>query len=513
MLTKLRAASRSIAFKILVLILVLSSICWTIGTMLNTSDNTDIITFTRAKNITKSEFMQALKLAMSKMPQTSDQNHLNNIQELVLNNLINAHVLEQVANDYNLVLSTLAISKFIQNSKVFNNNDQHFDINIFKSMLKSLNISEDQYLKQAARQQLSEIISHHFIDNNYVPRTLAQNIINLSAETRNIQLVSIDLENEQLQSSLVSPTNEQLQEFYNNNKSKFEKPEQRHIRYIVLDYNYFKNKIVIDNKLLEEFYQTYSDQFQEKSNFANNIAEVKEKYISYQMNKLFTDTMTLLEDEVASGSNLSEIAKMLNVKVLTLSNITKKKLSSNRILGNVTDAIFSLQEHETSYPLDISSRMLVVINIQKIIPSTVEEFDNIRNDVQEEWKKNTIKKLNLELIHKFQQTTNADNFITEAKKYKLTVNPNLTITRLNKNAVDLPKDFVEQLLTLKKDEVSDVYISPQHAYVALVSKVTIDRNLVVKLLLSMDDIRRSFKNLMHQELIAYLFNLYKGEAR
>ncbi|KJV53797.1 peptidyl-prolyl cis-trans isomerase D domain protein [Orientia tsutsugamushi str. Gilliam] len=72
-----------------------------------------------------------------------------------------------------------------------------------------------------------------------------------------------------------------------------------------------------------------------------------------------------MEDEVASGSNSSEIAKMLNVKLLTLNNVTKQKLANNKILSNVADAIFALEEHETSYPLDVSSKMLIIVSIQK----------------------------------------------------------------------------------------------------------------------------------------------------
>ncbi|WP_109234502.1 SurA N-terminal domain-containing protein [Orientia tsutsugamushi] len=517
MLNKLRTASHSIAFKILILILILASVFWSIGTMFHSNNNSsDIVTFTKAKNITKSEFMQALKLAMHQIPQNSDQNLLtqNNIRELVLSNLISTHVLEQLAHEYNLTLSTAAVFKFIQNSKAFNNN-QNFDINIFRNILKNLHISEPQYFDQAAKQQLSEILLCQFINNNYVPSILTKNIINLSAETRNIQLVSIDLQNEQLQSTLDSPSSEQLQEFYNNNQSKFEKPEQRHISYIVLDNNYFKNKVIVDNKSLEEFYRTHSDQFSEKNSFTKNIAEVREKYVNHQVDKLFNDTITLLEDEVASGSNSSEIAKMLNVKLLTLNNVTKQKLANNKILSNVADAIFALEEHETSYPLDVSSKMLIIVSIQKIIPTAVEKFDNVLNQVQEEWKKNTIRERNIELLNKFQQTTNADNFIADAKKYKLTVKPNVIVTRLNNNTVELPKEFVEQLLTLKKREVSNVYISTsnQHAYVALISAITTDRDLTTKFLSLTEDIKGSFKNLIYHELVTYLYNLYKGEVK
>ncbi|KJV53777.1 peptidyl-prolyl cis-trans isomerase D domain protein [Orientia tsutsugamushi str. Gilliam] len=129
--------------------------------------------------------------------------------------------------------------------------------------------------------------------------------------------------------------------------------------------------------------------------------------------------------------------------------------------------------------------------------------------------KNTIRERNIELLNKFQQTTNADNFIADAKKYKLTVKPNVIVTRLNNNTVELPKEFVEQLLTLKKREVSNVYISTsnQHAYVALISAITTDRDLTTKFLSLTEDIKGSFKNLIYHELVTYLYNLYKGEVK
>ncbi len=425
MLSQIRKASHNIIFKILLIIIVLAFIIWGIGDVFNKDANPDVVTFSKANNISKNEFIQVKESEINRIRKIPNLNlsyedlDKINIDGIILSKLIREHLLEQLAHEYNLKLSDDIIFEFIKNSNYFHNKEGQFDIEILKNALKNSNMTEKQYFDKLQKHYSQEIILNNFINNYYIPNIFTDDIIRVFAEKRTIQLISVDLLDKKLQSNLLPPTDKQLQEFYNNNKSKFEKPEQRNISYIILDDNYFKNKVIIDNKTLEKYYETHSDQFQERKDFASNISQIKEKYISEQVNILYNNTITLLEDEVASGSNLQEIATKLGIQLTIIDETTKKELINHQVLGKFADNIFSMQEHEISYPIEASTSSLIMVNIHKITPSKVEELNQIQNLVYQEWVKYTIRNKNLILLQDFLQTTDANNFINDAKKINL----------------------------------------------------------------------------------------------
>lgn len=506
MLNKVRAVAKSTIFKFILLIIVLAFI---ISIANNTifRPNQDRVKFTKAKNISEIELIQEKKILSLQM----QQNPISDVQleQMALRTLISQHLFKQLANEYDIVISDDVILDNLYNSQLFLDNNQNFDSNIFQNMLQALNISERQYFAREKNHLAVNTILNSFNNNCYIPSIVVNDMINTLTQIRVLQIVNIDLLNQKLHGHLPAPTQEQLKEFYNNHQDMFTEPEKRNIRYIILDSSYFTNQVKFNKDILKEFYDTHRDQMTDIEDFTKDIEQIKKQYISQQVAAIMQSTMAALEDQVASGSTLTEIANSVNVNLSTINGITKDELSSHSLLSSFAENIFDLQEHEVSYPLEIENEKLILVDIDKVIDSKLSDFQNIYKVVLSEWYKYNTKEFNLKLLSDFKQTTTAQEFMKEALQRGFTVQRDVRVSRVNKESWNsIPSGLIPQIIELKEQEISEVYVSADDnkAYLILLSSIvndtTLDKTLYTKLI---SNLHGTLQELIVHQLFMHLY--------
>lgn len=319
---------------------------------------------------------------------------LNTLQTFILEQLINQEI-----QDLSLNETTEAVMNDIYNEPSFKDNNGNFSLAIFKSKLAMSGLTEKEYIQYLSsynsKNALFNILNVDNINNNYINNLLSNNMNKyIVADVFTIIPNKFSYDKKE-------PTNKEITEYYEKNKTEFFVPEQKIISYIELDLSKYNNDTA-KNKLSE------------------------------------------LEDLILSAKNLDEIAHKFNIKketiIYTQSSINLPDDLSKEVLeytpGTFSDLIY---KDDSKYK---------VYYMEEIIPSKFLTMDETKNQIINSIKIQNKKTNDINILNEYiKEMQSSNNILDIAEKKGLTVHQNQIIYR---NNLYYPLDFVNNLYSLKE---------------------------------------------------------------
>lgn len=319
---------------------------------------------------------------------------LNTLQTFILEQLINQEI-----QDLSLNETTEAVMNDIYNESTFKDENGNFSLAIFKSKLAMSGLTEKEYIQYLSsynsKNALFNILNVDNINNNYINNLLSNNMNKyIVADIFTIIPNKFSYEEKE-------PTNKEITEYYETNKTQFFVPEQKIISYIELDLSKYNNDTA-KNKLSE------------------------------------------LEDLILSAKNLDEIAHKFNIKketiIYTQSSINLPDDLSKEVLeytpGTFSDLIY---KDDSKYK---------VYYMEEIIPSKFLTMDETKNQIINSIKIQNKKTNDINILNEYiKEMQSSNNILDIAEKKGLTVHQNQIIYR---NNLYYPLDFVNNLYSLKE---------------------------------------------------------------
>ena len=319
---------------------------------------------------------------------------LNTLQTFILEQLINQEI-----QDLSLNETTEAVMNDIYNESTCKDDNGNFSLAIFKSKLAMSGLTEKEYIQYLSsynsKNALFNILNVDNINNNYINNLLSNNMNKyIVADIFTIIPNKFSYEEKE-------PTNKEITEYYETNKTQFFVPEQKIISYIELDLSKYNNDTA-KNKLSE------------------------------------------LEDLILSAKNLDEIAHKFNIKketiIYTQSSINLPDDLSKEVLeytpGTFSDLIY---KDDSKYK---------VYYMEEIIPSKFLTMDETKNQIINSIKIQNKKTNDINILNEYiKEMQSSNNILDIAEKKGLTVHQNQIIYR---NNLYYPLDFVNNLYSLKE---------------------------------------------------------------
>jgi len=404
MLNNIRKTADSFVMRVLFAMIAFAFIGFGIKDVLNGKISSNVVTFSHAKNISQEDFLRAKSLeinAMSKqlgMSLTEEEIAQLNIDNRILKRLIYDNILDYLVSYYDFDLSDNTVNILVKDSPVFKNDQGVFDIKIFKTYFRNSYVDEEKYLLNFKEKALKNIFAGIFIDSFYVPKAMTDNIINYMAEKRTVELVQMNLQNKPKDLQIPTPSDQQLKDFYQNNKASFKIPEKRSFSYVKITTENLQKKIQITQEELLEFYNDNKEEFGGQS-FEAVQKQLREQLEAQKLDIVNMELAKNLEDETAAGSSLVEIAEKYELPIHNINNVSYAELIENKIIAENADSIFELSEGELSYPIEAEDKSyLVLVELKSVQPAKIPEFVNIKEQVSETWIKQYIADLNIKIM-------------------------------------------------------------------------------------------------------------------
>lgn len=515
MISKFRKGADSLLVRILLGLIALSFVGVGGAAFINGNSSGDVVSFSDADSISFEEFHAAKAKEVDFLQR---QNGINlteeNIAELgidnsVLKKLINDSMIEYLAKYYEFDISDEKVIAYVKKTPFFKNSKGEFDLSVFKAAFNNSLAKEEEYLASVKHHLITSTMLGTFMDAFNPPKMMTENIVNYMSETRVVDVLSVDLEFKPNGYKPNDISNEQLLQFYQENKSLFVIPELRSFEYVKADRKFLEKKLNISDKDIRNYFEEYKDEFESKK-FSEVKDQVREAFSSEKITELSNELAKNFEEDVSSGLTLTEIANKYDLQIISGNDINFSDMSASSQADYIelADSVFEMAEGEVSYPIEVQDTSEILLVSLKSVTQTREQgFEEVEKNIKDTIEKRDLAIANMkslkEEINGF-NLSKIDKSILSSKG--ISIVQNLSFTRADLPIENkLPADLLKEIFTIKLNNATNIINADNKAYFAYLKGVNSSKIMADKIRKNAGDhFSNVIKEGVFQELVGYL---------
>ncbi|AYM81199.1 MULTISPECIES: peptidylprolyl isomerase [Agrobacterium] len=374
MLDSLRNASRTMAAKLLLLLLVVSFGVWGVSASLVTANSHAVMTV-GDQTVSPEEFRLAYQRQISDLSRqfgtrlTTEQAKAFGIDRQVFSQLAAGAALDELAAKMNLGLSENRLANLIAEDPAFKSVNGQFDRNLFSERLRNSGFREDDYIKErskvAVRSQIVEAVSDGFA----APQVLVDALKQYRNEQRSVDYVILS---NAVIPPVKAPGDDVLTPWFETNKTKYRAPEFRKFTYVKLEPSDIADQASVTDAQIADYYNSHKDSFRTAG-------------------RRTVEQLTFPEKEMAEAA-----AEQIRLGNTTYDQVVKDqgKAASDVTLGEFTkdtipdqsiaDAAFAIQKDGGVSPVVEGSFGPVLLRVTGIKPETTRTLEEAKEDIRKD---------------------------------------------------------------------------------------------------------------------------------
>ncbi|MGH1432096.1 MAG: SurA N-terminal domain-containing protein [Neptuniibacter sp.] len=295
MLQSIRDNSQGIVAKIIVGLIAITFALFGVESLVSLTASSNAPATVNGTEISQQELHQAVQLQrrqmLNQMGDNADPSLLddNLISNMVIDSLIEQHILVQSAEEQGLVFSDYMIDQMILATKEFQQ-DGKFSRDQFEITLRNAGMTPLSFRNLIRKEKLAEQERIAYMLSAFTLTNELQAVASLDSQKRDIRYFTIDAAPVR---NSITVSDQELDDYYQNNSNQFMTEEQVAIEYLLLDRVELEKNIEVTVDELETAYQTMADNYQaqEQRHAAHILIEVSEE-----------------QDDAAAKSKIEEIA-------------------------------------------------------------------------------------------------------------------------------------------------------------------------------------------------------------
>lgn len=323
----------------------------------------------------KDFFQQDVNRAYSQFSQKFEGMNVdeNMLKKQALEKLIQDEVLFQHVESEGLIVTDVSAKRFIQGLEYFQT-DGKFDNKQYKALLTSQRMTPGEFVNRIKKALMMEQFQRTVIESSFATEKDINNFFKIQNQTRDIEVVSVALP--QLKEA---PSNEDINNYYQENKNVYLTEEQVAIEYVELSLDDLAKKVEPSNEQLQTFYNEQKEQYTTKE-------RRKISHILFAFTKDTNDDEKQLERAVKAKQALQSKEFSVLAKELSDDKLTAKK-GGDLGLFNIgvmekafEDVASSLKLGEVSEPVK-SEFGYHLIKVTELAEGDVKSFDAVKSEL------------------------------------------------------------------------------------------------------------------------------------
>lgn len=304
-----------------------------------------------------------------------------------LEEVIERAVLDHAVRQFGLTVSDAEVQAAIARNPAFQGTGGSFDVLLFRNRLQQARLSEPQYVAALRREIAANQLFAAVQPNGLAPKSLRDDIFKVESEKRVAETIYVP---DALIVDVPKPTAEQLNAYFDANKTKFQIPEFRAFSYVLLSVDDVLPQVAVTADQVKQEYDARAAEFgtPEKRDVDQAMADSEDK-------------AKAVIAAVKAGKSLEDAAKEVlgsSDGVIKLGPVTKKDLPP----GPLADGIFGLPEGVASAPIQ-SPLGWHVIRVNKIEAGKAVPFDEVKDKLEKELKAQQAPDLLIKLVTDFER--------------------------------------------------------------------------------------------------------------
>lgn len=328
-----------------------------------------------------------------------------------------------------VLVSPARVIELIQSVPAFQQ-DGKFNYERYKTLLAAQGQSEQSFEARVTADLVQQSLVRAVADTSFVPKAVTDNVQRLIEEEREIRELRFRPEDF---ASQVKIGDTAITDFYNNNKAQFETPESLKAEYVVLTLDAVASQVTVTEDELRKAYDENKARYgREEQRRASHIlitagdnGSAKDK-----------DGARKLAEEVlakvkANPGDFAKLAKQYSKDPGSAANGGDLGLfGRNMMVKPFEDAAFGMKEGDISNVVE-SDFGFHIIRLTKIEPAQTKPFEEVRGEIEADYKRQQATKKFAEAAETFKNTVyeQADSLKPVAEKLKLPIQVAENVTR------------------------------------------------------------------------------------
>jgi len=396
------------------------------------SDGEDHIAIVAGEKILRQELDQAMRNQQEIMRGAGeDPSMLDNPEERasVLKRLIQNRLLKREAARIGLTVLDPQLVDLIQGIGAFQQ-DGAFSKKSYEELLRDQGMTPLVFEERVRQEMLQQQLIDAYTRNGFVPDTVAERVLSLSEEKREVSMIRIQPEQFLAQ---MRPNDAAIKSYYDLHQTEFQVPEQVRVEYLVLSLDELAKQIRVEADETRKYFEEHKDGFgRPEERQASHIlisvattasdaekaaARAKAEQLLAQIKqtpKIFADLARQQSQDPGSavkGGDLGFFGRGMMVK-------------------SFEDAVFQMKLEEVRGPIQTDFGFHI-IKLSAIKLGVAVNFDDVKHQAEQELKKQKAEKAFGEMAEGFGNSVyeQSDSLQPAAEKFKLSVRQSDWISR------------------------------------------------------------------------------------
>jgi len=304
-----------------------------------------------------------------------------------LEEVVQRAVLDHAIQEFGLVVSDEEVRAAIARNPAFQGTGGSFDPLLYRNRLQQARISEAQYVTEMRREIAANQLFGVVRPEGLAPKSLRDDIFKMEGEKRIAETLYVP---DAIVVDVPKPTAEQLNAYFEANKTKFQIPEYRAFSYVLLSVEDILPQVSVTAEQVKQEYEARSAEFgtPEKRDVDQAMADSEAK-------------AKAIIAAATAGKSLEDATKEVlgNADgVIKLGMVTKKDLPP----GPLADGIFGLPTGIAPAPIQ-SPLGWHVIRVNKIEAGKAVAFDQVKDKLEKDLKAQQAPDMLIKLVTDFER--------------------------------------------------------------------------------------------------------------
>lgn len=301
------------------------------------------------------------------------------VRKQALGKLVRDEVLLQYVQDQKLLIGDETAKEFIKTLEYFKK-DGKFDKGLFQSLLSSQGMTSDEFIGRIKKALLMEQFQRSIVDSSFITAAELTDVFKIQNETRNLEYAMLPLKPETR-----IPGEDEILGYYQQHLDRYQTPEQVAVDYVELTLDQLAATVNPSEEQLQAYYE------EQKSQFASN----ERRRISHI---LFAFTKDPAADQLALQRAIKARQELSAKDFATLAKEVSDDKQSAKNGGDL--GLFNVGVMEKAFE-DVASRLKLdevsepvksafgyhLIKVTELVPGEVKTYQQVRPELLKSYQK------------------------------------------------------------------------------------------------------------------------------
>ena len=359
----------------LIILLVLAFSVWGIGDIFR---NYDVGTLARIgdREVDSQEFLFRYNREINRISNelerfvSNEEARDSGIDIQILTNLLVEKTLNSSADKMKLRPSDKSLTERLKNTSSFRNAFNQFDKNVFNQVLRQNGITEDLFFSMERDSIAQAQIYRALFENLNISKEFSNLIHRFQNEDRNVEYIVLNTNTENIDSYEIN--NQELLNYYNNNKDNYKSESKRDFTLLTLLKSEISSLIEVQEDIIKEIYE-------------NNVSD----YETPEKRTYYVIPFNSSEEVNLALSNFKENTDINNIIVsrgLSIEDVLQSSLSLEEGLNDaISNKAFEVDKNILAGPVQ-GPFGPTLIYVTKIESSLKKTFLEVKEKIEQDYK-------------------------------------------------------------------------------------------------------------------------------